>query len=444
MSDASTPRIVGNRDSLPAGPVPVGAWQPPTVAEVAARPPLPAPPPRPRPVAPPAPQNTARPAPPTTTAEPEKRPRPMPAWIEADSVLARVWERPEMAAGVIRSIERQEESEPSDGDELTPMQRIGTIMVALGQEVAGEVMKYLSDYDIEEATAAVARLVTVSAEMQERVLADLERDMASGRWLDAGGPDFARGVLERAVGPRKAREILDRVVGLAGGFQAMKHVSPDQVAPYLSQEHPQTIALILSQIEPQKAAGILDQFTPRLQADVSYRLATLDKVTPQAMKEVDEALKHQLGEFVGGDLGVGGPKVLADILNLCSSAAERNILDQFDAEDPDVAETVRGMMFVFADLEKLDDAALAIVVQATDAQELAISLKAISEPMKDRIQRIVSENEWKSLAARMEEIGPMRLVDVEQYQQRIVMRVRELEKEGRLTIIRGESDDHWV
>ncbi|HJP29193.1 MAG: flagellar motor switch protein FliG [Candidatus Latescibacteria bacterium] len=439
--DAKDPRVFGNREGLRRGDVEVAPWAPPSTAEVSAREPLPLPPPRPE-LAPakdrPGPASPARPE--AEAPEPEEaRPRPSPpAWIEADSVHARVWARPEVAARAARSILVHPAGPEST---LTPAQRLGTLFVALGQEVAGEVMKFMSDYEIEESAQAVAQLQSATAEMRQQVLEAFERDLSTGRWVDRGGADVARGALERAVGPRKAREILDRVVGQSGGFLAMRKASPEQVAPHLSREHPQTIALILSQLEPAQAAGILQRFSDRLMADVSYRLATLDKVTPAALKELDKALEAQLRDFIfrSGDQEVGGPKVLADILNLCGTSAEKNILDQFDAQDPEVAEWVRSRMFVFDDLEGLADADLAALLAAVDETDLASACKAVPESLMSRIQRLVPEPRWKSLAAEMERLGPIRTSSAEEAQLRIVARVLELEEQGTLTVVRGQD-----
>jgi flagellar motor switch protein FliG len=169
----------------------------------------------------------------------------------------------------------REEGDDEEGEtELPAMQKIAILFVALGQETSGEVMKFLSDYEFEEITQAVASPKAVSVEMQDKVLDEFEQHLLAGEWVSQGGMDFARGALERSVGPRKAQEILDRVAStVSSGFYMLKNVAPEQVAPFISHEHPQTIALILSQLDPAQASGILGQLPERMQADVAYLIA---------------------------------------------------------------------------------------------------------------------------------------------------------------------------
>ena len=325
------------------------------------------------------------------------------------------------------------------------MQRVAILFVALGQESAGEVMKFLSDFEIEEITQAVANLKTVSVEMQDKVLAEFEQHLLAGEWVSQGGMDFARGALERAVGPRKAQEILDRVAStVSSGFYMLKNVSAEQVAPFISHEHPQTIALILSQLESMQGAGILAQLPERMQADVAFRIATMENITPAVLKEIEEALEASLRDILGGNQDVGGPKVVADILNLTGSSVEKNVLDQMDAQDPETAEAVRNLMFTFADINRLTDRELQILLREVDQKDLVVALKAAEEELKDKVLGNLSERVRQFITEEMEFLGPMRLSEVEEVQLRIVQQVRQLEEQGQVTIARGDSDDTFV
>ena len=329
--------------------------------------------------------------------------------------------------------------------EIPAMTKVAILFVALGQETAGEVMKFLNDYEIEEITQAVASLKNVTVEMQDQVLEDFEQHLLAGEWVSQGGMDFARGALERAVGPRKAQEILDRVAStVSSGFYMLKNVAPEQVAPFISHEHPQTIALILSQLESVQASGILAQLPERMQADVAYRIATMENITPAVLKEIEEALEASLRDILGGNQDVGGPKVVADILNLTGSSTEKNVLDQMDAQDPEVAEAVRNLMFVFADIAKLTDRELQILLREVDQKDLVIALKGSDDELKDKILGNMSERVRTFISEEMEFQGPMRLSEVEEVQLRIVQQVRQLEEQGQVTIIRGDSEDTFV
>jgi len=329
--------------------------------------------------------------------------------------------------------------------EMPAMMKVAILFVALGQETAGEVMKFLNDYEIEEITQAVAGLKNVTVEMQDQVLEDFEQILLAGAWVSQGGIEFARGALERAVGPRKAQEILDRVAStVSSGFYMLKNVAPEQVAPFISNEHPQTVALILSQLESAQASGILAQLPERMQADVAYRIATMENITPAVLKEIEEALELSLRDILGGNQDVGGPQVVADILNLTGSTTEKSVLDQMDAHDPEVAEAVRNLMFVFGDITKLTDRELQLVVREVDQKDLVVALKGADDETRDKFLSNLSERVRTYITEEMEFQGPLRLSEVEEVQLRIVQQVRQLEEQGQVTIVQGDSEDTFV
>ena len=333
----------------------------------------------------------------------------------------------------------------SEEEEIPLDQKVAIVMVALGEEVSGEVMKFLSDYEIEEITQAIASLKTISVELMDKVLEDFEQHLLAGEWISQGGEDFARAALERALGPQKASEILDRVSSkVASGFYMLKNVAPDQIAPFISSEHPQTIALILSQLDGAQASGILSQLPVRLQSDVAYRIATMDNITPSVIKQIEGSLETQLRDILGGNQDVGGPQVVADMLNLTGSTVEKNVLDQMDAQDPEVAESVRNLMFVFADVAKLTERELQALMREVDQKDIIIALKNADEELKEKVLGSVSERVRTFIQEEMDFLGPMRLSEVEEVQLRIVQMVRQLEEQGQITIIRGDSDDQFV
>ena len=337
------------------------------------------------------------------------------------------------------------EDEDANEDGLTPQQTVAVVMVALGEDVSGEVMKHLSDYEIEEITQAIAGLKNVSVEVMDRIIEEFEALLMAGEWISQGGVDFARAALERAVGPRKAQEILDRITSqISAGFYMLRNVPPDQIAPFISHEHPQSIALILSQLEADQASGILAQLPELLQSDVAYRIATMENITPNVLKEIEESLEESLRDMLGGNQDVGGPKVVADILNLTGSTVEKNVLDNMDAQDPEVSESVRNLMFVFDDIAKLTDRELQVLMREVDQADLVIALKSASDEMKEKILGNLSERVRTFITEEMEFAGPMRLSEVEEVQLRIVQQVRQLEEQGQVSIVKGDSNDQFV
>jgi len=221
-------------------------------------------------------------------------------------------------------------------------------------------------------------------------------------------------------------------------------VAADQIAPFISHEHPQTVALILSQLDAAQASGILGNLPERMQSDVAYRIATMENITPNVIKQIEESLESSLRDMLGGNQDVGGPKVVADILNLTGSSVEKNVLDQMDGQDPEVAEAVRNLMFVFADISKLTDREIQTLMREVDQKDLVVALKGAADEMKDKVLGNMSERVRTFITEEMEFLGPMRLSEVEEVQLRIVQQVRQLEEQGQITIVRGDSDDQFV
>ena len=333
-----------------------------------------------------------------------------------------------------------------ESNEIPLLQKVAIVMVALGEDTSGEVLKHLDDYEIEDITQAIAGLKSVAPNLIDNALEDFEQHLMAGEWISQGGIDFARAALERAVGPRKAQEILDRVSNkVTSGFYMLKDVAPDQIAPFISHEHPQTIALILSQLETAQASGILALLPDRLQSDVAFRIASMESnVTPRAIKQVEESLAASLRDILGGNQDVGGPKAVADILNLTGSTVEKNVLDHMDAEDSEVAESVRNLMFVFEDINKISDRDMQALMKEVDNNDLVPALKTASDELKEKFLNNVSERVREGILEEMEIAGPMRQSEVEEEQMKIVQQVRQLEEQGQITILRGDDDDAFV
>lgn len=330
-------------------------------------------------------------------------------------------------------------------DELTAREKAAILMVALGEEAAGDVMKYLVDFEIEELTQVITELKSLPTQLQDHVLEEFEQHLMAGEWVSQGGADFARAALERAVGPRKAQEILDRILtNVSSGFYMLKNVAPEQIAPFISHEHPQTIALILSQLEAAQGAGILAQLPERIQSEVAYRIATLDNITPAVLKQIEESLETNLKDLLGGNKDVGGPKVVADMLNLTGTSVEKQVLEKLDAQDPEVAETVRNLMFVFEDVQRLSDREIQTILREVEQKDLVIALRAASEEVKEKLLGNMSERVRSFIEEEMEFLGPMRLSEVEEVQLRIVQKIRQLEEQGQVSIVRGAVEDTFV
>ncbi len=339
----------------------------------------------------------------------------------------------------------KEDLRHEEEDELSPGEKVSILMISLGEESTADVMRYLADFEIETIAQTITELGNVPNAVQDQVLEEFEQNLLAGEYIAQGGADFARNALERAVGPRRAQEILDRVMGTVGsGFYMLKNVPPDQIAPFIANEHPQTIALILSQLEAYQAAGILALLPQLTQSEVAYRIATMENITPSTLKQIEENLEASLKDILSGHTDVGGPKIVADMLNLTGSSVEKSVLDNIDAQDPEVAETVRNMMFVFDDVSTLTDREIQTVLREVEQKDLVIALKAASEDVKEKILGNMSDRVRNFIEEEMEFLGPMRLSEVEEVQLRIVQKIRQLEEQGQVNIVRGATQDTFV
>ena len=329
---------------------------------------------------------------------------------------------------------------------LTARQKVAILMIALGQNTAAEILKYLKEPEIEEITQAISELKTVTTDQEDEVLEEFQRLLMAGAYVSTGGIEFARGALEKAIGPRRSQTILDRVNTTAtNGFYLLRNVPPAQLIPFISKEHPQTIAVILSQLEPDQAAGLLSMLPDDIRSDVTYRIATLENISPQILREIEESLANELQAVLAGQVtDIGGPKKVASILNLTGRSTERAVLERLDAHDPEIAECVRNMMFTFDDVGRLTDREIQFLLRELDTKDLAVALKGSSAEIRDRIFSNVSDRMRTVIKEEMEFMGPVRLSDVEEAQLRIVQTARHLEEAGQIAIVRGRTEEVYV
>ena len=330
-------------------------------------------------------------------------------------------------------------------ESLTPTQKAAIALVAFGTEVSALVLKTLTEEELERLTVEIANLRQVSPELEEKVIRECHDIFMARQYISQGGIDFAREILEKAVGDKRAGDILNRLESSlrTSGFNLLKNIDPRQLVNFIQNEHPQTISLILTQLIPQQAAAVLSELPRELQSEVALRVATMEKISPDVLKEVESTLESHFQASAGRDLSVsGGAKTIADILNLIETTAEKNILQAIEAENGALAAEIKNLMFVFDDLVLLDDRGVQRLLKEVETKDLAIALKAASEEVKNKIFANVSERVAVLVKEEMEFMGPMRLSDVETAQQRVVESVRRLEEEGQIVIAgRGGKED---
>ncbi|KAI4800893.1 hypothetical protein KUCAC02_007011 [Chaenocephalus aceratus] len=267
--------------------------------------------------------------------------------------------------------------------------------------------------------------------------------MVAQDFIMTGGIEYARELLEKSLGGQKAIDIINRLTSSlkTRPFDFIRRTDPSHLLNFIQHEHPQTIALILAYLDPQKASLILGQLPEEKQSNVAHRIATMDRTSPEVVREVERVLEKKLSSLSSEDYtAAGGVQVIVDILNLVDRTTEKNIIEALDEEDPDLAEEIKKRMFVFEDIVLLDDRAIQKVLRGVDDQELVKALKAVDSDVQDKIFRNMSKRAAVLLKEDMSYLGPTRRKDVEEAQQKIVATIRKLEEQGEIVIARNEEE----
>ncbi|MBD3165589.1 flagellar motor switch protein FliG [bacterium] len=334
----------------------------------------------------------------------------------------------------------------ADGaDTLTPLRKAAVFMVSVGGKAGAEIYKHLSENDVERLTAEIARLESIPSDMLTQVNQEFYQMILAQQYIAAGGLSYATEILEEALGEGKAMEIIKRVqMALqVKGFNVLQDVDTNQLLAFLQKEHPQTIALVLTQLNPVQAANILTELPPSVQVDVMYRLSMMERVSPDTIAAVERVLESRI-DFSASSSKLGGVKQAADILNLVGQRFEKNILAGIAKENPDLASEIKNLMFVFEDIINLDDRSIQKILREVDNKELALALKATSEELKAKILSNMSKRAAEMIEEELQYMGPVRLREVEEVQQRLIDIIRRLEEEGQIVIGSGTAEDAMV
>lgn len=324
--------------------------------------------------------------------------------------------------------------------DLTGRQKAAILIISLGQQISVKMLKLLSEEEIEEVTLEIANFKKVDPELQQEILREFYNLAIAQEYIMQGGVEFARGVLEDAVGAGRADEIIGRLSSFlrVTPFDFLKHTDAKQLLSFIQGEHPQTISLILSYLEPEAAAPVLAGLPPEIQVDVAQRIANMDRTSPEVIREVERVLEQKVSAVMTTEIvQAGGVKNLVEVLNRVDRSTEKAIMENLEDSDPELADEVKRLMFVFEDVRILDDRAVQTVLGQADKKDLALALKSVSDDVKDKVLRNMSKRAAGSLQEDMEFMGPVRLKDVEDAQQRVVNIIRRLEDAGEIIIERG-------
>ena len=332
----------------------------------------------------------------------------------------------------------------SSYSEMDGIQKAAILLITLGPEKAAVVFKHLKEDEIEQLTLEIANTRSVTPAQKEQVLNEFYEVCLAQQYIAEGGIGYAKDLLQKALGESKAQEVLGKLTASlqVRPFEFIRKTEASQILNFIQDEHPQTIALILSYLSPRQAAGIISSLTPDKQTDVAKRIAMMDRTSPDVIKEVENILEQKLASLVSQDYTiVGGVDSVVEVLNTVDRGTEKHIMENLEIEEPELADEIRKKMFVFEDILMLDDRSIQRVLREVENSELAVALKNANEEVQNVIFNNMSTRLVDMIKEDMEYMGPVRLKDVEEAQQKIVNIIRKLEDSAEIVISRGGGDE---
>jgi flagellar motor switch protein FliG len=332
---------------------------------------------------------------------------------------------------------------PGVVSKLNGLQKTAILLISLGADLSAQILKNnFHQDDIEKITQQISLMETVPREIQEEVLQEFAQMLQAREYLMVGGLDYAREMLQKALGDHKAAQILEKVQHTIKNrpFSALRKTDPKHLVNFIRGEHPQVIALILNYLHPDQAALILSALSPEQQSDIARRIALTDRVSPEMIREVESILERKLSVLEHSEQSTGGVKALVDVLNRVDRSTEKTILEELEITDPALTEEIRKLLFVFEDIVKLPDSSIQRVLREVDPKDLARAMRGTNEEVQERIFKNMSKRASDMLRDEIKYMGPIRLRDVEESQQKIVQIIRRLDEAGEIVIARGGED----
>jgi flagellar motor switch protein FliG len=329
-----------------------------------------------------------------------------------------------------------------DSGALRGLQKCAVLMVALGEERAAEIFRYLTQSEVEALSLEIAKAPKVPSDVCHDVVTEAVETVLAEDYVAEGGVDYARTLLQKSLGGDKAEEIISRLAATIERrpFEFLRRTPPEQIHVFLKNESPQTIALVVANLHTALAAQVLSLLPPEDQADVATRVALMGETRPDVIAQIESVMKQKLSNVIAAEYSAaGGVKSLADILNHADRTTERNVLDQLAQSNGELADEVRLLLFTFEDVVKLDDRSIQMVLKEVDQKDLAIALRGVSDDVKQRIFGNMSERGAELLQEEIDFQPPQRKRVIEEAQGRIVGAVRRLEEAGTIVLSRGSG-----
>jgi len=333
-------------------------------------------------------------------------------------------------------------------ESMTSTQKVAALLIALGPNTASEIMKNIGDEDLlEKLTLDIASLHKISSDILNQVLEEFHSLFLASDYLSSGGMGYAQTLLEKAYGSDEAQNILSRLVTLINSnpFQFFNDADSAQLAASFQNENPQLIALILAYLKPEHSAQVLNALPANVQTQVAIKIAEMNTTNPEIISDIEKIVESKFSSVMVQDFSkAGGVGALASILNRADRATEKNVIEKLEAKNPQIADEVRELMFVFEDIIKLEDKAIQKILREVETRDIALSLKGAKDDLKDKIFSNMSERARAMLKDDMEYMGPVRAKDVQETQTKIVRIIRTLEAAGEIVIDRGGVGEELI
>ncbi len=330
---------------------------------------------------------------------------------------------------------------------LTGEQKAAALLISLGPELAAKIYQHLKEETVEQVTLQIANLRKITPDEKDAVMQEVLNIAAAQEYISQGGVEYAHEILEKALGANKAMEIINRLQGSLQmtPFDYIKRTDPQQLLNFIQAEHPQTIALILAHLTPEHAAIILGALPGDVQVDVATRIAILDRAAPDVVMEIERVLERRISSiFTQEFTAAGGVRSLAEVLNRADRSTEKAIMEKLEESNPELAEEVKRLMFVFDDLINLDNRTIQQVLREVDAKDLALALKGCKDEVKEHLLKNMSSRAKAMILEDMDVMGPVRLKHAEEAQQKIINVVRQLEEMGEIVVARGGEEEVMI
>ena len=337
---------------------------------------------------------------------------------------------------------------PPAVEPISGIRKAAMVLVLLGDKASGEIVKQLSEDEVQSVSREITRLDAISSEHAESLLEEFYQMNMAHDYVVRGGMDYAKKMLVHAFGPDVSKKLIDRLSKAVGGeypnLDLLQKVDPQQLAKFIHNEHPQTIALVLSHLNASQAAALLVSLPSQLRADVALRMGNLDQISPEIVNKIATVIGHKLqaiGEF--SRESYGGIRAVAEMFNRLDSVSSREILDVIEHQNPNLVETIRQLMFVFEDLLLIDVHNLKLVLDRVERKTLTLALKGTSEQLRLHLMGTMSARAQDMMQEEMDSLGPVRIKEVEGAQQQIIAVIRQLEADGTISL-KGTVGEQYV